>query len=161
MTERGIGTKEARLTVDDEPTRSPAVTETMQIGIVVRDLDAAMRRYVDGLVFDVEVDVGEPRDEPADELREGRRPSERLRAAGDVHDAVGGERLFGRRDVAAIQSLEPGPDVLGDLCDCHVPSSVGGVVRLSMRSREATMRHMTWTSTRGCVSTRTQLADSA
>jgi methylmalonyl-CoA/ethylmalonyl-CoA epimerase len=45
MTERGIGTKEERLAVDDEPTRSPAFTETMQIGIVVRDLDAAMRRY--------------------------------------------------------------------------------------------------------------------
>jgi methylmalonyl-CoA/ethylmalonyl-CoA epimerase len=29
------------------PTREAAFTETMQIGIVVRDLDAALRRYVD------------------------------------------------------------------------------------------------------------------
>jgi len=29
------------------PTREPAFTETMQIGIVVRDLDATLRRYVD------------------------------------------------------------------------------------------------------------------
>lgn len=29
------------------PTREPVVTETMQIGIVVRDLDATLRRYVD------------------------------------------------------------------------------------------------------------------
>jgi methylmalonyl-CoA/ethylmalonyl-CoA epimerase len=47
MTERGTGAKEERLAVDDEPTRSPAFTETMQIGIVVRDLDAAIRRYED------------------------------------------------------------------------------------------------------------------
>jgi methylmalonyl-CoA/ethylmalonyl-CoA epimerase len=30
-----------------EPTREPVFTETMQIGIVVRDLDATLRRYVD------------------------------------------------------------------------------------------------------------------
>jgi methylmalonyl-CoA/ethylmalonyl-CoA epimerase len=47
MTERGIGKKEERLAVDDRPTRSAAFTETMQIGIVVRDLDAAIRRYED------------------------------------------------------------------------------------------------------------------
>ena len=29
------------------PTREPVFTETMQIGIVVRDLDATLRRYVD------------------------------------------------------------------------------------------------------------------
>ncbi len=29
------------------PTREPVFTETMQIGIVVRDLDASLRRYVD------------------------------------------------------------------------------------------------------------------
>jgi|SRR5919107_478648 methylmalonyl-CoA/ethylmalonyl-CoA epimerase len=29
------------------PTREPVFTETMQIGIVVRDLDATVRRYVD------------------------------------------------------------------------------------------------------------------
>ncbi len=29
------------------PTREPIFTETMQIGIVVRDLDATLRRYVD------------------------------------------------------------------------------------------------------------------
>ena len=29
------------------PTRKPVFTETMQIGIVVRDLDATVRRYVD------------------------------------------------------------------------------------------------------------------
>ena len=29
------------------PTREPVFTETMQIGIVVRDLDAALRAYVD------------------------------------------------------------------------------------------------------------------
>lgn len=29
------------------PTRKPAFTQTMQIGIVVRDLDATLRRYVD------------------------------------------------------------------------------------------------------------------
>jgi methylmalonyl-CoA/ethylmalonyl-CoA epimerase len=29
------------------PTRAPAFTRTMQIGIVVRDLDATLRRYVD------------------------------------------------------------------------------------------------------------------
>ena len=29
------------------PTRQPVFTETMQIGIVVRDLDAALRTYVD------------------------------------------------------------------------------------------------------------------
>jgi methylmalonyl-CoA/ethylmalonyl-CoA epimerase len=29
------------------PTRDPVFTETMQIGIVVRDLDATLRRYVD------------------------------------------------------------------------------------------------------------------
>src|SRR5215208_5894830 len=29
------------------PTRGPVFTETMQIGIVVRDLDASLRRYVD------------------------------------------------------------------------------------------------------------------
>lgn len=32
---------------DYRPTREPVFTETMQIGIVVRDLDAALRRYVD------------------------------------------------------------------------------------------------------------------
>ncbi len=47
MTERGSGTKEERVAVDGEPTRSAAFTETMQIGIVVRDLDAAIRRYED------------------------------------------------------------------------------------------------------------------
>jgi hypothetical protein len=29
------------------PTRQAVFTETMQIGIVVRDLDATLRRYVD------------------------------------------------------------------------------------------------------------------
>jgi Glyoxalase/Bleomycin resistance protein/Dioxygenase superfamily len=29
------------------PTREPVFTETMQIGVVVRDLDAGLRRYVD------------------------------------------------------------------------------------------------------------------
>ena len=29
------------------PTREPVFTETMQIGIIVRDLDATLRRYVD------------------------------------------------------------------------------------------------------------------
>jgi methylmalonyl-CoA/ethylmalonyl-CoA epimerase len=47
MTERRIGTKQQRRTVDEEATRRAAFTETMQIGIVVRDLDAAMRRYED------------------------------------------------------------------------------------------------------------------
>ena len=31
----------------DEPAREPVFTETMQIGLVVRDLDATLRRYVD------------------------------------------------------------------------------------------------------------------
>ncbi len=47
MTERRIGMQEERLSADKEPRRGPAFTETMQIGIVVRDIDAAMRRYVD------------------------------------------------------------------------------------------------------------------
>jgi methylmalonyl-CoA/ethylmalonyl-CoA epimerase len=41
------GAKEERLAVEEERARSPAFTETMQIGIVVRDLDAAIRRYED------------------------------------------------------------------------------------------------------------------
>ncbi len=47
MTERRIGTQEERLATGEEPRRGASFTETMQIGIVVRDLDAAMRRYVD------------------------------------------------------------------------------------------------------------------
>jgi len=47
MTERKTGTQEERLAGDEEPTRRTAFTETMQIGIVVRDLDATIRRYVD------------------------------------------------------------------------------------------------------------------
>src|SRR4051794_12906539 len=35
------------LAAGEEPRRRPSFTETMQIGIVVRDLDAAVRRYVD------------------------------------------------------------------------------------------------------------------
>jgi methylmalonyl-CoA/ethylmalonyl-CoA epimerase len=47
MTKRRIGTQEERRAADEEPRPRPAFTETMQIGIVVRDLDAAMRRYED------------------------------------------------------------------------------------------------------------------
>jgi hypothetical protein len=46
MTERKIVTR-GELAAGEEPRRGPSFTETMQIGIVVRDLDAAVRRYVD------------------------------------------------------------------------------------------------------------------
>lgn len=46
MTERKIVTRE-EIAAGEEPRRRPSFTETMQIGIVVRDLDAAVRRYVD------------------------------------------------------------------------------------------------------------------
>lgn len=46
MTERKIVTR-GELAAGEEPRRRPSFTETMQIGIVVRDLDAAVRRYVD------------------------------------------------------------------------------------------------------------------
>ncbi len=45
MAEHGIVTP-ARLAAGDG--RGPSFTDTMQIGIVVRDLDAAVRRYVEG-----------------------------------------------------------------------------------------------------------------
>lgn len=47
MTERRNGTQEARLAAGEASMPRPVFTETMQIGIVVRDLDAAVRRYVD------------------------------------------------------------------------------------------------------------------
>ena len=46
MTERKIVTRGERA-ASEEPRRRPSFTETMQIGIVVHDLDAAVRRYVD------------------------------------------------------------------------------------------------------------------
>jgi hypothetical protein len=46
ITERKIVTR-GELAAGEEPRRRPSFTETMQIGIVVRDLDAAVRRYVD------------------------------------------------------------------------------------------------------------------
>jgi methylmalonyl-CoA/ethylmalonyl-CoA epimerase len=56
--------------------REPAFTETLQIGIVVRDLETAMRRYVDdhgiGPWEIVEFHVG-----PAEALHEHGRPVER------------------------------------------------------------------------------------
>lgn len=47
MTKRKAGTQEKKRAASEKRKRSAAFTETMQIGIVVRDLDAAMRRYVD------------------------------------------------------------------------------------------------------------------
>ena len=47
MTERRVGTQEERLAAGEEPMPGPVFTETMQVGIVMRDLNAAMRRYVD------------------------------------------------------------------------------------------------------------------
>ena len=58
------------------PTREPVFTETMQIGIVVRDLDATLRRYVDDYgigPWEVhEFDAGN-----ANDLREYGQPVER------------------------------------------------------------------------------------
>jgi methylmalonyl-CoA/ethylmalonyl-CoA epimerase len=47
MTTREAGAQETGLTVGEEPKREPVFTETMQIGIVVRDLDATIQKYVD------------------------------------------------------------------------------------------------------------------
>jgi methylmalonyl-CoA/ethylmalonyl-CoA epimerase len=47
MAERKIGTGERRLAAREQPKRKPSFTETMQVGIVVRDLEATMRRYVE------------------------------------------------------------------------------------------------------------------
>lgn len=47
MTKRKAGTQKKRRAATEKQKRGAAFTETMQIGIVVRDLDAAMRHYVD------------------------------------------------------------------------------------------------------------------
>lgn len=55
------------------PTREPVFTETMQIGIVVRDLDASVRRYVDDYgIGPWQVHEFDPDD--AEDLREHGRP---------------------------------------------------------------------------------------
>ncbi|VTR98629.1 methylmalonyl- epimerase : Glyoxalase/Bleomycin resistance protein/Dioxygenase superfamily OS=Rubrobacter radiotolerans GN=RradSPS_2862 PE=4 SV=1: Glyoxalase_4 [Gemmata massiliana] len=46
MTERKIAAQ-GEHAAGAEPKREPSFTDTMQIGIVVRDLDAAVRRYVE------------------------------------------------------------------------------------------------------------------
>ena len=58
------------------PTREAVFTETMQIGIVVRDLDAALRRYVDDYgIGPWQVHEFDP--ESAEDMREHGRPVER------------------------------------------------------------------------------------
>ena len=58
------------------PTRAPLFTETLQIGIVVRDLDATLRRYVDDYgIGPWEIHEFTPRD--ANDLREYGQPVER------------------------------------------------------------------------------------
>ncbi|MGH2617164.1 MAG: VOC family protein [Thermomicrobiales bacterium] len=47
MTARGVGARETGLAAGEQPKRRPDFTETMQIGIVVRDLDATIKKYVD------------------------------------------------------------------------------------------------------------------
>ena len=55
------------------PTRDAVFTETMQIGIVVRDLDAALRRYVDDYgIGPWQVHEFDP--ETAEDMREHGRP---------------------------------------------------------------------------------------
>src|SRR4051812_12985294 len=47
MTVREGDDRETGLAAGEEPEREPVFTETMQIGIVVRDLDATIKHYVD------------------------------------------------------------------------------------------------------------------
>ena len=58
------------------PTRAPLLIETLQIGIVVRDLEATLRRYVDDFgIGPWEIHEFTPRD--ANDLRENGQPVER------------------------------------------------------------------------------------
>ncbi len=58
------------------PTREPVFTETMQIGIVVRDLDASLRRYVEAYgIGPWQVHEFDP--ETAKDMREYGQPIER------------------------------------------------------------------------------------
>jgi hypothetical protein len=47
MMGRRIGMQEEELAAGEEPMTMPVFTETMQVAIVVRDLNVTMRRYID------------------------------------------------------------------------------------------------------------------
>jgi methylmalonyl-CoA/ethylmalonyl-CoA epimerase len=59
-----------------KPVREPVFTETMQIGMVVRDLDATLRRYVDDYGIDP-WEIHEFNAGNAEDLREDGQPVER------------------------------------------------------------------------------------